>query len=72
MANRKQRERMRQARLAFDAEVAKNLATKETLEAIGKMTKKQLIEYAESNNIEIDKKAKKEEIANIIRNKVIE
>lgn len=71
MATRKQRERMRQQRIAFDAEVEQNRRRKEVDEIFGNMTKAQLIQYAEDNNIEIDKKAKKEELLDAIKTKVM-
>lgn len=71
MASRKQRLRMRQARLEFDEEVKRNRFIKETNEILGSMTKDELIEYAAKNDIEINKRAKKEEILNAIKDKVI-
>lgn len=71
MATRKQRERMRQARLAFDAEVEQNRREKEINEIFDKKTKAQLVEYAEKNGIEIDKNAKKADMLDAIKAKVM-
>lgn len=62
MSSRRQRERLRLARIEFDKAVDEGRRTHELAERINKMTKAQLIEYAEENGIEIDKTAKKAEI----------
>ena len=67
MSTRRQRERLRQSRLAFDAEVEKNRAERERIEMLDKMTKAELITFAEENGIEIDKTAKKADILEKIK-----
>jgi hypothetical protein len=67
MSTKKQREIFRQRRLEFDRRVAESRKIKEEDESIGKMTKAQLIDYAENNGIEIDKTAKKAEILEVIK-----
>lgn len=62
MSSRRQRERLRLERMNFDDLVDAERDKRELAERINKMTKAQLIEYAEENGIEIDKTAKKAEI----------
>lgn len=68
MSTRKQRKR----RLAF-AQYAKETETERRSEkdALEEMTKEQLIQYAKDNSIQVNSKAKKAEILQIIRDKVI-
>lgn len=68
MSTRKQRKR----RLAF-AQYAKETETERGSEkdALEEMTKEQLIQYAKDNSIQVNSKAKKAEILQIIRDKVI-
>ncbi len=68
MSTRKQRKR----RLAF-AQYAKETETERWSEkdALEEMTKEQLIQYAKDNSIQVNSKAKKAEILQIIRDKVI-
>ena len=63
MSSRKQRERLRLQRMEFDKEVEQGRATA----ALDKMTKAELIAYAEENGIEIDKTAKKADILESIK-----
>ena len=72
MATKKQRAMMRRKRIEFDIEVERNRRRKEIEEIFGEMTKAQLIQYAEDHNIEIDKKAKKDELLEAIKTKVME
>ena len=58
MSTKRQRERMRLARIEFDMA---NEAGRRENELLS-MTKAQLIQYAEENGIEIDKTAKKADI----------
>jgi hypothetical protein len=62
MSTKKQRQRFREKRMAFDRAVEESRAEKEKAEMLDNMTKAELIEYAEANGIEIDKTAKKAEI----------
>ena len=48
--------------MAFDADIERGRREKELTEAIEKMTKAELVQYAEYNNIEIDKSAKKADL----------
>ena len=59
MSSRRQRERMRLARIEYDRANEEGRKENEILS----MTKAQLIQYAEYNGIEINKSAKKAEIA---------
>lgn len=67
MSTRKQREILRQRRVRFAEKLAENRAENEKSAAIGKMTKAQLIDYADEKGIEIDKTAKKDEILTVIK-----
>jgi len=67
MSTRKQREILRQRRVRFAEKLAENRAENEKSAAIGKMTKAQLIDYADEKGIEIDKTAKKDEILTAIK-----
>lgn len=53
---------MREAKIARDIAVDENRRARERNEALGIMTKAELVEYAEENGIEIDKTAKKADI----------
>lgn len=66
MSSRKVREKLRERRMAFDKKVDEARRKREKEEAIDKMTKAQLIEYAEEHGIEVDKAAKKAEIREAI------
>lgn len=48
--------------MAFDADIERGRRERELTEAIEKMTKAELVQYAEYNNIEIDKSAKKADL----------
>lgn len=63
MSSRKQRERLRLARIEFDKEVERGRKNN-YLEGL---TKADLIQYAEANGIEIDKTARKAEILEKIK-----
>lgn len=67
MSSRKVREMLRLRRIEFDKEVEEARAEREKSEALGKMTKAELIQYAEDNGIEIDKTAKKADILEKIK-----
>lgn len=62
MSSRRVREKLREMRIKRDFAVAESRHNRETNDALEKMTKAQLVEYAEENGIEIDKTAKKAEI----------
>lgn len=63
MSSRKQRELLRLRRIAFDLEMERGWQE----EALDKMTKAQLVEYAAEQGIEIDKKANKADMLDAIK-----
>ena len=58
MTSRKKREMFRQRRMEFDRQVEENRQRN----VLNKLTKAELIDYAEKKSIEIDKTAKKADI----------
>lgn len=67
MSTRRQRERLRLAKIERDVALDKSRATREKNELLDSLTKAELIAYAEANSIEIDKTAKKAEILEKIK-----
>lgn len=67
MSTRRQRERLRLAKIKRDVALDKSRATREKNELLDSLTKAELIAYAEANGIEIDKTAKKAEILEKIK-----
>ena len=67
MSSRRVREKLREMRIARDVELDNGRADQEREAMLAKMTKTELINYAEENGIEIDKTAKKAEILGKIK-----
>lgn len=67
MSSKRQRERIRQRKVAYMEALRKSQQENDRTERLEKMTKAELVEYAEDNGIKVDKTAKKAEILEKIK-----
>ena len=67
MSSRRQREKLRQERVAYMEKLNESLNKRDKEKKLDAMTKAELIEYAEANGIKVDKTAKKADILEKIK-----